>query len=182
MDNQRKTSPDLEELVRLFYDRVEDLGQFEEVAVDQLPETAQTLLAHHSHMTVTVERFHNSPVDVKVLERQTSGNYYSRKILLNRQSDGQVVQYGIVRLNSDYLDDEVEQEIKSESIPLGRVLINHNVLREVQLVGLWRINPNQELRSLFNISQGQIVYGRTALIYCNGEPAIELLEIVTPAE
>jgi len=27
---------------------------------------------------------------------------------------------------------------------------------------------------------GQTTYGRTALIYCNGEPAVELLEIVTP--
>jgi hypothetical protein len=26
----------------------------------------------------------------------------------------------------------------------------------------------------------QITYGRTAIIHCDGEPAVELLEIVTP--
>jgi phenylpyruvate tautomerase PptA (4-oxalocrotonate tautomerase family) len=64
--------------------------------------------------------------------------------------------------------------------PLGRVLIQHNVLREVQLTSLWRINPAEELRNLLDLPAGQIIYGRTALIYCNGEPAVELLEIVTP--
>jgi hypothetical protein len=33
---------------------------------------------------------------------------------------------------------------------------------------------------MFGLAKPQTVYGRTALIYCNGEPAIELLEIVTP--
>ena len=69
----------------------------------------------------------------------------------------------------------------SESIPLGRVLIDHNVLREVQLSSLWKLQPGEELRRILNTSEGQLIYGRTALIYCNGEPAVELLEIVTPA-
>ena len=62
------------------------------------------------------------------------------------------------------------------------MLIQHNVLREVQLVALWKVEPGAELRQLFNKQEGDIVYGRTALIYCNGEPAVELLEIVTVDE
>jgi hypothetical protein len=38
------------------------------------------LLAHDSHMTVTVERFHNGHVDVRVLETNITPTHYARKI------------------------------------------------------------------------------------------------------
>ncbi|GAA4427065.1 hypothetical protein [Bremerella cremea] len=179
MDPCRHTMPELSELIALFYDRAEELGQFEEVSAQQTPPPFHQLLAHNEHMTVTVEQFHGCNVDVKVLEKRTDGQYYSRKILLTRQSDGKVVQYGIVRLNCEFLDDEPANEIKSERIPLGRVLIEHNVLREVQLTCLWHVQPAGELQELMALEPNETVYGRTALIYCNGEPAVELLEIVT---
>jgi hypothetical protein len=33
---------------------------------------------------------------------------------------------------------------------------------------------------MFDIGPADTTYGRTAVIDCNGEPAVELLEIVTP--
>lgn len=171
--------PELGELIALFYDRPEELGRFEEVSAQDTPAPFHQLLAHNEHMTVTVEKFHGCKVDVKVLEKRIDGPYYSRKILLTRQNDGKVVQYGIVRLNCDFLEDAPAQEIKSERTPLGRVLIEHNVLREVQLSCLWHVQPAEELRTLLGLAEGETVHGRTALIYCNGEPAVELLEIVT---
>ena len=83
-----------------------------------------------------------------------------------------------MRVNLAYLDDAVRREIESESTPLGRILIEHNVLRRVHLFSLWRIEPAARLRELLCLPEGQEIYGRTALIYCNDEPAIELLEIV----
>jgi chorismate-pyruvate lyase len=172
---------ELSTLIDLFYPDAAALGQFTQVSAEEMPPPYGELLAHQHHMTVTVEAHHRSPVDVRVLERKTDGNYYSRKILLARQSDGRVVQFGIMRVNFAYLSPEVRREIESESIPLGRVLINHNVLREIELESLWKVEPGPDLRQLFDISAGQITYGRTALIHCNGEPGVELLEIVTPA-
>ena len=96
-------------------------------------------------MTVSVERFHASRVDVQVLATRTDGDFYSRKIVLHRQSDGRPVLFGIPRLNLRFLDDEVREEIQSERIPLGRVLIEHNILREVQLGSLYRIVPGPDL-------------------------------------
>lgn len=174
------TLPDLHTLAGLFYSRLEDLGQFVEVRDDEMPLIYRRLLAHSEHMTVTVEEFHHSPVDVRVLEKQLTPDHYSRKILLSRQSDGRVVQFGIVRLNLVYLAPEVAAEIISETIPLGRVLINHNVLRQVHLASLWKITPGPDLQKLFQIDGNQITYGRTALIECDHEPAVELIEIVTP--
>lgn len=172
--------PHLPELVGLFYERPEELGIFEEVSAAAIPQPYRRLLAHNKHMTETVEQFHGSKVDVQVLATRRDNGFYSRKILLKRQSDGQVVQFGIPRLNMAYLDEEVRREIESETKPLGRVLIDHNVLREVQFAALWKVQPGPDLCRMFGMPVPQTVYGRTALIYCNGEPAIELLEIVTP--
>jgi hypothetical protein len=79
-----------------------------------------------------------------------------------------------------FFTDEVRREIESQTTPLGRILIRHNVLREVELCKLWRVEPGQELCRLFKIALAAMTFGRTALIHCNGQPAIELLEIVAP--
>ena len=99
MDASQWATPDLQELVDLFYDSPEELGEFEEVEADQLPLSYRQLLAHHSHMTVTLEEFHRSMVDVRVLDSITSNSHYSRTIVLHRKSDSRAVQYGIVRLH-----------------------------------------------------------------------------------
>jgi len=170
---------ELEQLIHLFFDEEDQLGQFEEVSPGQVPEPSRSLLAHDQHMTVTIEQHHQTRVDVKVLQTRTDRDHYSRKSLLTRKSDGGVVQYGIVRLNKSFLAPEVRGEIERQEIPLGRILINHDVLRVVKLLSLLKIHCGPELASQFGFQEGQICYGRTALIYCDGAPAIELLEIVS---
>ena len=173
--------PDLDTLIGLFYENPDELGVFAEVEAGELPQPYKELLDHNAHMTVTVEEFHGGPVDVQVLQTRQVDNRYARKILLTRQSDRRVVQFGIVRLSFDVLSDDVRREIISQQTPLGRVLIEHNVLREVELASLWRVEPGEDLRKLFGLEKMADCYGRTALIYVGGEPAVELLEIVTPA-
>jgi len=172
--------PDLATLVALFYENPEELGVFDQVEAAEIPTPYRELLDHNAHMTVTMEDFHGGPVDVRVLATRHDGSLYSRKILLSRQYDGRVVQFGIPRLNLDVLAPEVRTEIESQRTPLGRVLIKHNVLREVELVALWRVKMGGDLARLFGQRAAETVYGRTALIHLNGEPAVELLEIAAP--
>jgi hypothetical protein len=91
-----------------------------------------------------------------------------------------VVLFGIPRLNLRLVDDAVRAEILGQNKPLGRVLIEHNVLREVQLASLYRVEPGPNLRQLIGLTSPLATYGRTAFIYCDGYPAVELLEIVSP--
>ena len=155
-----------------------ELGQFEPQS--GLPAPYDSLLDHHHHMTVTVESHYGTPVDVLVHRCHRQDRWYSREITLLTSDSRQIVQYGIVRLDVSSLEDEVWQQIESQTLPLGRVLIEHNVLREVQLCGLWRVTVGPSLARIMQLSEGDTLYGRTALIYCNGVPAIELLEIVSP--
>ena len=172
------TTPELDALVSLFYPRIDALGNFMECSAADLPDAYRRLLHHDEHMTVAVETQHASPVDVDVLTSRIDDSHYSRKILLRRQSDAAVVQFGIVRLNLTFLNDDVRSEIEHQQAPLGRILINHDVLRNVRLLSLWRIETGAELSQLFKLGPQECCYGRTALIYCNSVPAVELLEIV----
>lgn len=176
----RQATPELKALVNLFYLSPEDLGEFEELSEDELPEAPRSLLWHDKHMTVTVEAHHGCNVDVRVLNTHVTPTHYSRRIVLNRQTDGRVVQFGIVRLNTSFLGEDVRREIEQEDTPLGRILIEHNVLRHVRPLSMWKVQPGPDLQEIFGITASDTCYGRTALIYCNSLPAVELLEIVTP--
>jgi hypothetical protein len=131
-------------------------------------------------MTVAVERHHGCQVDVSVLGKRVTPSHYARKILLVRETDRAVVQFGIMRVGFQFLDEAVCEAICSESVPLGRVLIAHGVLRRVELVALYRVTPGEELRKVFSMSAMTHTFGRTARIHVAGEPAVELLEIVAP--
>ena len=101
---------------------------------EESPPVYRDLLVHTNHMTVTVEEHYGSLVDVQVLSTLVTQTHYARAIFLTRQSDGAAVLFGIPRVNFAYLDPQVRSEIESQSAPLGRILIKHNVLREIRLV------------------------------------------------
>jgi chorismate-pyruvate lyase len=171
--------PDLHTLFQLFPPS-SYLRDFDVVPADWIPDPYRMLLVHEHHMTVTVEAHHGSLVDVKVLEKKRDGNSYSRKILLALQSDGRIVQFGLVRIWLHFCSPEVRAEILAEKTPIGRILINHNVLRRIEPTEFLRVTPGPDLTQWFGLSKPETTYGRLAIIHCDGQPAVELLEIVAP--
>jgi chorismate-pyruvate lyase len=174
------TSPDLEELVGPFYGAPENLADFQDVSGDDVPVPYRSLLDHNQHMTVTLEAFHGCPVQLQLLHRAVNDTHYMRNTLLRRASDGTLVQFWIARLSFAFLPERVREEIEAARTPMGRVLISHNVLRQVKLTWLWRLVPPDPLMEIFGLDVSQPTYGRTALIYCEGEPAVEVLEVMPP--
>ena len=172
-------NPDSRGLFGLF-PQAEYMAYAELVSDEQVPEPYHSLLVNDRHMTVTVETHHGSPVDVRVLQEYRGQNAYARKILLERQSDHRVVMFGLVRIHFRFCNDEVREEILSGTIPMGRVLINHNILRRIEPTAFVRVVPGPGLMKWFGLQTPRPTYGRLALIHCDGKPAIELMEIVTP--
>jgi chorismate-pyruvate lyase len=171
--------PELETLVGLFHPSLDAVGVFTEKPADELPPVAQKLLAHQHHMTVTLEQHHSTAVNVTAVQRREDATNYAREILLSRQTDGVVVQYGIMRVRLEFLSKPVRDKIIRANTPLGRILIEHNVHRRINLFSLWQVEPSPYLAKLMQLDPPCTVYGRTALIYCDHVPAVELLEIVT---
>lgn len=173
---------ELEQLCSLFPEaNGEQLYQSaEHVARESVPQPYHRMLVHEHHMTVTMESYHDCSVEVQVVESKNVGDLYCRKILLNKQGLDQNVQFGIVRFNFDFVTDSVRQQIESESIPLGRVLIQHNVLRHIDLGAIVKFQAGPGLGRYLQMAAGQETYGRMATIFCNGSPAVDLLEISSP--
>ncbi len=150
------------------------------VQPDQIPYPEDQLLVHHDHMTEVLEKHFGSPVGVTVLDEVWDGDLYTRKIALApRDQPGKVVEWGIARLDLRYLSEPVKAEILDKKLPLGAVLIKHDVLRRVKPRWFIRFPDDGPTLNLFGpLPHPGPVYGRIGTIYCDGEPAIEVLEIV----
>lgn len=170
-------TPSASRLATLFFSDLGELGRFDTVSVDDLPADYRTLLAHPDHMTVALEKHHHSPVAVKVLDEWRDETSYARASLLSRQSDGAVVQFGIMRIWLNDLPEQAQVEITQQKIPLGRVLIEHNVLREVEPISLWEITPGPVLKQHLQLANNDCVFGRSAQILVDERPTVQLLEI-----
>ena len=120
----------------------------EYIPASTTPEPYKSMLVHEHHMTVNMENYHECQVDVKIIDRHLEGEQYSRKILLTKTGTDEVVQFGIVRFNFEYVTPAVKQEILDGNIPLGRVLINHNVFRHIDLNAILRLTAGPGLAKL----------------------------------
>lgn len=144
---------------------------------DEMPVLARALLVHHGHMTEVLGRHYHGKVELTVLESQLVENSYWRKIVLH--VNGRLVEYGVVRIFLQYVSKAAADEILERKLPLGAVLIKHNILRSVEPRWYVKIAP-EAIKSLFGGEpEAEPHYGRIGVIHCNGEPAIELLEVIT---
>lgn len=171
---------ELQSLIDMFPDGEPFLADAEHVASQMLPEPYRRMLAHNHHMTVTMESYHGSPVDVRILDRRLDGDYYNRKIVLLKSGTDTVVQFGLVRFDLSYVTQAVRDEIIDGQKPLGRVLIDHNVLRHIDLGAVLRVTAGPSLAKYMQMPEGAVTYGRLATIFCNRHPAVDLLEITAP--
>ncbi len=149
-----------------------------------VPRPQRALLDHEDHMTVTLEAHHGGVVDVDVLDRVAYGGRYARRILLRRASAA-VVMFGIVLIDFRFTTEAARREVLSETTPLGHVLIRHSRLRRISTHCLLEIEPDREMRRHFGLGDRvdcnrSPVHGRLATIFCDGRPAVELLEVVPP--
>jgi hypothetical protein len=171
--------PDLPSLFGIFRP-ANQLPEYEVVPSAQVPQPYHRLLVHKHHMTVTVEAYHGDLVNVRVLERRHQGDMYARKILLTLQGSGEVVQFGIVRINLAFCSPAVRQAILAADTPLGRVLIQHKVLRRIEPTDYLRVVTGPLMMKWFGLDRPRTTYGRLGIIHCDDRPAVEVLEIVAP--
>ncbi len=133
-------------------------------------------------MTVTVEQFYGDKVNVRVLQVRRQEDDYARKILLVLTGSEKVVQFGVVRVNLAFLSTAVKDQIVAGGTPLGRVLINHNVLRRIEPVSFLQVSLGKTLAGQFSVPPGTAAFGRIGVIFTDNQPAIEVLEVLAPVQ
>jgi hypothetical protein len=152
------------------------------VTAERMPEPYRRLLAHQSHMTVTLESFHRTRVVLEVLAERHRGPLYARKILLRHGESGAVVQFGIMQFDLGCASPALRAEILELAKPLGRILAEHGVMTRIGTHGLLALEPDEELRRSFSLPPEWPgpVYGRLATIFWDDRPVVDLLEVVRP--
>lgn len=173
-----QTPPTFHDLFGLF--PAGDLPRHAEIAPHELPPPYRQLLEHRDHMTVTLDRFFGAPVAVRVLASGTADGDYARHILLTDSASGRAVQFGAVRICLNLLPEKVCQTILTGRTPLGRILTEHNVLTCVQPTAYLRVHANAALAAWCGIPESTLMFGRLGVIYADGRPAIEVLEVLSP--
>lgn len=177
------TDPKLDSLLSLFPGEVFSPDLFTVVDGPLVPEPYKSLLVHCHHMTVTLEEHHSSRVILKVLARRSIGDDYARRLILTAGAEEKPVLVGLMRFHLQHTKEEVRRAILEEGTPLGRILIENNVLRWIQPHLYMRVRLSDGLRSAFRApAHVEHTYGRVAHIICHNSPAVELLEIVSPEE
>ncbi|MEF9995512.1 MAG: hypothetical protein RR784_02880 [Burkholderiaceae bacterium] len=150
------------------------------IAPAAIPSPYRQLLVHNGHMTEVLEAHHGASVDVHPFSIHRKGEIYGRKLDLSCRSTGEIVMTGLMIFNLQSVAPMVREEILAARIPLGRILINHRVLREVTSEAYFHISADDPLAARFGLAEPRDVYGRLATIFCDGAPAVDLLEIVRP--
>lgn len=150
-----------------------------EVTSERMPEPFRGLLVHDRHMTEVLGEHFGTPPSVRVVKQRIEGELYTRKIVLSAGEPRRDVELGVVRMDLRYLSPVVRREVLAGQRPLGEILIRHDVLRRIEPRWFFSFPAHcMEIREA-GVQIGQRVYGRVGTIYCNNEPAMELLEIVT---
>jgi hypothetical protein len=171
----------LRELLDLFPDAGLSIDDFEVIEAAEIPAPYRRLLDHHEHMTVSLEAHHRRPVRLHRLAARRDGSRYARRLFLTAGEDGPRVLSGIMRIDLNAISEPVRRAILEAGAPLGRILIENEVLRRVQSEAYLRVRLRRGPSSLFpGREDAGVAYGRLALIFCDERPAVELLEIVAP--
>ena len=153
------------------------LSDYEPITAESLSEPYRTLLHHNDHMTAVLYRYHGCAVELRVLQQSLLHDIYSRFILLTAEGTDEVLETGVVKINLELLEEAVRDEIVAGGKPLGNILIDHEVMRRIQPKWYMRLPAGCPLVDPFGGGVGE-AYGRVGVIYCDHQPAIELLEVV----
>lgn len=145
----------------------------------QLPDAIGRLLGHTHHMTPTLKAFHGGDVALKIFREAIDGDWYRRHIALTAPATGGVVEVGLVRIHMTMLAAAVQRDILHRRTPLGDILLQHRVMTQVKPLRFLRWDGQSEIVHPFNAGEAVCFYGRLAVIYCDGQGALELLEVVT---
>ncbi len=153
----------------------------EPIEASQSPSPFAELLVHNDHMTSRLREHHGQPIALRVLDEVHEEPLYRRKIVLTLDGTDRVIEFGVVRIDFRFTPPEARTAILEQRVPLGDVLMSCAALRRIEPRWYVKLSARCPIFAEFSDPALTEVYGRIGTIYCNGDPAVELLEVVTTA-
>lgn len=160
--------------------QVPSLGYWDQVSADEVPNPYRDLLVHDSLMTPGLERFYSQKATLRVVEESRQPDRYARKILLGTRGANRVVEFAIIRIEACRCAERFWDVLMEGKTPVGTILTQNNVQTRVQADTFIEVTPGPELMTHFKMNMPEVLYGRFATHYWEGEPAVQVLEILPP--
>jgi hypothetical protein len=148
------------------------------VAPEALPMPYRALLVHERDMTLTLEEHFGGRVVLRPLSVFVSDGWYCRRVLLAQEYSGRPVEMGAIRIRLDALPPAVQEAIRRNEVPLGRLLRDAGVDFVSRPRDFFAITPNPEMLGVFWMREPRTLYGRRTDVLLSGTPIGDIVEVL----
>jgi chorismate-pyruvate lyase len=157
------------------------LPEVERMEASQIPEPYRSLLVHENDMTPTLERFHQQPVRLRMLNHQRRGDVYSREVLLLVSGSNTPVEFGAIRIYLHHFSPPAQQLILENRRPLGSILSSERITHTSHPRAYIRIASDMTIGQALQMESSQRLYGRRNVLLNSSEEVLaEIVEILPP--
>jgi hypothetical protein len=158
------------------------LPPIDQVSEDLVPEPYRQLLVHQEDMTPTLEKFHGQRAHLRVLSRQTRGDFYFREVVLFTEQSARPIEFGAIKINLALFPALARRHILEEQEPLGTILGQDHIVHSSRPKAYLRIEPDPFIREALKLgSEKLVLYGRRNTLFDPEQrPLAEIVEILPP--
>lgn len=157
------------------------LPPFQVVPGPELPEPHRSLLDHADDMTPTLERFHGTPIGLRVLRREQRGDYYHREVVLLGGAGNRPVEFGAIKISLGLFPPAARRDILEERAPLGGLLARHKLRHTSKPKAFFKVVPDAFIRESLGLADDAPLYGRRNTLFDpHHRPLAEIIEILPP--
>jgi hypothetical protein len=146
-----------------------------------LPERDRRLLVHAQDMTSTLMSFHESPLEVEILQRHHENDLYLREVFLRTTTANVIVEYGVIAIALEQFSRLQQDAIEAGHTPLGALLHRFDIPFESSPIGFFSVSGAALAATPLRAAHHAKCYGRfNRLAKPAGEPLAWILEILPP--
>jgi chorismate-pyruvate lyase len=170
--------------LHFFYEqRGRPLPRLEIVRREDLPDAEHALLVHDHDMTSTLGHYHDSALTLSVIEKEATGDYLLRMVVLNRERAPQVpVEFGAIGIALAHFPPGVRRMIVRGERPLGAVLVEENVAFRSEPQAFFKIEADELIGELLAEAPGTELWGRCNVLSTpQGDTLADIVEILPRA-
>jgi len=181
---------EFEEIEEMFYplskyyrDYGIPMPRVELVQPEAIPEPYRHLLVHEADMTGRLTAFHGEALGLKVIEKHTPCSVLARRVVLYGLETNKKVEFGEIVIYLNRFQSEVRDLIEAGQIPLGGILVEHQVGFFNSPSHYLKIVADDMIARDLAILTGSELYGRkNKQTNYEGEVLSEIVEILPPVE